>query len=120
MIDVWSGWDAGCCIAEVSPCADFSLLRCLSSAIMSLWCFWPGQRPARMLICKKAWTSVSVAVLQPGASRIALSKSDGNEQKPRLYMQRRHPQAFLAKRRAGWRGITYPRASTVARPLTLI
>ena len=32
---VWSGWDAGCCIAEVSPCADFSMLRCLSSAIMS-------------------------------------------------------------------------------------
>jgi len=87
MIDVWSGWDAGYCIAEVSACAGFSFLRCLSSVIMSLWGFWPGQRPARMLICKKAWTSVSVAARRTEASRIALSKSDGNVQKPRLYMQ---------------------------------
>ena len=58
---VWSGWDAGYCIAEVSACADFSLLRCLSSVIMPLWGFWPGRRPVRMFVCRKAWTSVSVA-----------------------------------------------------------
>lgn len=38
---VGSGWDAGYCIAEVSACADFSLLRCLSSVIMPLWGFDP-------------------------------------------------------------------------------
>ena len=38
---VWSGWDTGYCITEVSACADFSLLRCLSSVIMSLWGFDP-------------------------------------------------------------------------------
>lgn len=82
-----TGRDAGCCIAVVPDCADFSFLRGVSSVIMSLWFFWLGRRLARMFVCKKAWTSVSVAVLQPGASRIALSKSDGNVQKPRLYMQ---------------------------------
>ena len=82
---VWSGWDAGYCIAEVSACADFSLLRCLSSAIMS------HCDSIRITSCpdvdmQKAWTSVSVAARRTEASRIALSKSDGNEQKPRLYM----------------------------------
>ena len=61
MIDVWSGWDAGYCVAEVSACADFSLLRCLSSAIMS------HCDSIRITSCpdvdmQKAWTSVSVAV----------------------------------------------------------
>ena len=60
MIDVGSGWDVGYCIAEVSACADFSLLRCLSSAIMS------HCDSIRITSCpdahmEKAWTSVSVA-----------------------------------------------------------
>ena len=38
---VGSAWDAGYRIAEVSTCADFSFLRCLSSAIMPLWGFGP-------------------------------------------------------------------------------
>lgn len=58
---VGSAWDAGYCIAEISACADFSFLRGVSSAIMSLWGFWPGQRPVRMFVSRKAWTSSSFA-----------------------------------------------------------
>ena len=39
--DGGTGRDAGCRIAVVSACADFSLLRCLSSVIMPLWGFDP-------------------------------------------------------------------------------
>ena len=50
---VWSGWDAGYCIAEVSACADFSFLRCLSSAIMSLWGFGPDDDLSGCLYAEK-------------------------------------------------------------------
>ena len=40
----------------------------------------------RLVIKKKAQESVSVAVLHSEASRIALSKSDGNAEALRLYM----------------------------------
>ena len=57
---VRSRLDVRYCIAGVSACADFSLLRCLSSAIMS------HCDSIRITSCpdvnmQKAWTSVSVA-----------------------------------------------------------
>ena len=48
-----AGRDAGCRIAEVSACADFSLLRCLSSAIMSLWGFGPDDDLSGCLYAEK-------------------------------------------------------------------
>ncbi len=53
-----------------------------------------------MLVYKKAWTSVSVAARRTEASRIALSKSDDNVQKPRLYAMaasRRVPRETLCR-----------------------
>ena len=57
---VGSGWDVRYCIAGVSACADFSLLRCLSSAIMS-HCDLIRITSCPDVDMQKAWTSVSVA-----------------------------------------------------------
>ena len=58
---VGSGWDVRYCIAGVSACAFFSLLRCLSSAIMS-HCDLIRITSCPDARMEKAWTSVSVAV----------------------------------------------------------
>ena len=63
---VGSGWDAGYCIAEVSACADFSLLRCLSSVIMPLWGFDPGDDLSG---CSYAEKRGRLYLLPPGERR---------------------------------------------------
>ena len=61
-----AGRDAGCRIAEVSACADFSLLRCLSSAIMSLWGFGPDDDLSGCLYAEKRGR---LYLLPPGERR---------------------------------------------------
>ena len=69
---------------------------------------------------EKAQESVSVTVLLVEASRIALSKLDGNCRSPRVYMQSLHWAAFLSEGNNPKHDNYIPRASTVAQSLTLI
>ncbi len=69
-------------------------------------------------IKEKAQESVSVAVLRFEASRIALSMSDGNTQKPTLIYVNDNYSHVPSREYGHNHNITYPRASTVAQSLT--
>ena len=63
---VGSRQDVGYCITEVSACADFSLLRCLSSVIMPLWVFDPDDALSG---CSYAEKRGRLYLLPPGERR---------------------------------------------------
>ena len=64
---VRSRLDVRYCIAGVSACADFSFLRCLSSAIMSLWGFGPDDDLSGCLYAEKRGR---LYLLPPGEQRL--------------------------------------------------
>lgn len=68
--------------------------------------------------CEKARESVSVAILPIEASRIALSKSDGNAEAHASICNRCASGCGSREPLRRMHGVTYPRASTVAQPLT--
>lgn len=82
MIVVGSRLDVRYCIAGVSACADFSLLRCLSSAIMS-HCDLIRITSCPDACMEKAWTSVSVAVPMNRGKNSCLSRISADKRFPK-------------------------------------
>ena len=89
-----------------------STIRMFEPRSSSRWRDWFTKRKKRRnLYLLLSYVQRLIAL--PCQSRTATRRS------PRLYMQSMPPAVFLSEYHAGCKIITYPRASTVARPLTL-